>query len=57
MYDPDGVGVFQVSSYFKEDGDATFSDPPSPHRSDANFPQYQPDIAYISTYSLIYCLT
>lgn len=26
MYDPDGVGIFQVSSHFKEDGDVTFSD-------------------------------
>ncbi|MEB8433371.1 DUF3805 domain-containing protein [Cocleimonas sp. KMM 6892] len=26
IYDPDGVGAFQVSSFFKEGGDITFED-------------------------------
>ncbi len=26
MYDPDGVGTFQVSSFFKEDGNVTYDD-------------------------------
>ena len=43
IYDPDGVGAFQVSSFFKEDGDVTiddlldFADVDSPEKTDLSF--------------------